>query len=291
MDLENFPTNETAKDMMSMVSPVYDRSYVAKWLFEVMGQPMGLAKSTAMDLKNQAAPETATWSIPYWEQRYGITPDDSLKLKDRRSAVIRKRKFRKPMNPARIEMLVEELCGRKCEFVENTAPHFFEIKLLPGDTGVVLEKVIELVNEAKQSQKSFRVVFETPVSLRIRAEPRFLIFPYRMTGEKQKTGQYPDRNMVGVISRAELQVAADGDSQVFPHVLAGTTPDVANIGVFPSVQLQASVLEDGVTFPYPITGTEPDISVLGEIEDGGIKAAVEGTPGSAVYKICGSRKL
>lgn len=28
MDLENFPTRETAKDMLSMISPIYDRSYV-----------------------------------------------------------------------------------------------------------------------------------------------------------------------------------------------------------------------------------------------------------------------
>ena len=30
MDLENFPTRETAKDMLSMISPIYDRSYVGK---------------------------------------------------------------------------------------------------------------------------------------------------------------------------------------------------------------------------------------------------------------------
>ena len=34
MDLENFPTRETAKDMLSMISPIYDRSYVGKWIFQ-----------------------------------------------------------------------------------------------------------------------------------------------------------------------------------------------------------------------------------------------------------------
>lgn len=39
MDLENFPTRESAKDMLSMVSPIYDRSYVGKWIFQVMAAP------------------------------------------------------------------------------------------------------------------------------------------------------------------------------------------------------------------------------------------------------------
>lgn len=32
-DLENFPTRELAKDMMSMISPIYDNSYVGKMDF------------------------------------------------------------------------------------------------------------------------------------------------------------------------------------------------------------------------------------------------------------------
>ena len=44
MDLENFPTRETAKDMLSMISPIYDRSYVGKWIFQVMAASMELAR-------------------------------------------------------------------------------------------------------------------------------------------------------------------------------------------------------------------------------------------------------
>ena len=36
-DLENFPTRELARDMMGMISPIYDNSYVGKWIFEVGG--------------------------------------------------------------------------------------------------------------------------------------------------------------------------------------------------------------------------------------------------------------
>lgn len=53
MDLENFPTRESAKDMLSMVSPIYDRSYVGKWIFQVMAAPMELARETVEDIKNR----------------------------------------------------------------------------------------------------------------------------------------------------------------------------------------------------------------------------------------------
>ena len=51
MDLENFPTREMARDMMSMISPIYDRSYVGKWIFEVMSVALELARQTVDDLQ------------------------------------------------------------------------------------------------------------------------------------------------------------------------------------------------------------------------------------------------
>lgn len=82
---ENFPTRETAKDMLSMISPIYDRSYVGKWIFQVMAAPLELARETVEDMKNQAFPETATWSLPWWEERYGITGNEGKPLEERRA--------------------------------------------------------------------------------------------------------------------------------------------------------------------------------------------------------------
>ena len=81
-DLENFPTRELARDMMGMISPIYDNSYVGKWIFEVMSVPLSLAQKTINELREQAFPETATWSLPYWEKSYGIPTNESLALKN-----------------------------------------------------------------------------------------------------------------------------------------------------------------------------------------------------------------
>lgn len=62
MDLENFPTRETAKDMLSMISPIYDRSYVGKWIFQVMAASMELARETVISIHAPARGATAILS-------------------------------------------------------------------------------------------------------------------------------------------------------------------------------------------------------------------------------------
>lgn len=37
-DIDKFPESEAAKRMLSRISPIYDNSYVGKWLYEVMGR-------------------------------------------------------------------------------------------------------------------------------------------------------------------------------------------------------------------------------------------------------------
>lgn len=86
IDLEHFPTCETSKRMLARVSPIYERSYVGKWLYQVMGLEMEDARRLFDELRQQAFPETATWGLTYWEQRYGITPNPADDLEARRQA-------------------------------------------------------------------------------------------------------------------------------------------------------------------------------------------------------------
>lgn len=256
-DLESFPTRELARDMMGMISPIYDNSYVGKWIFEVMSVPLSLAQDTINELREQAFPETATWSLPYWEQSYGLPTNEALSIEERRSRVISKRNYRKPMNPARIEMLLKELCGRDVKLIENTAPHTFEISVSPGTSEASLDQIIKLVNEVKQAQKSFRVVFDTPTTIKIRADPQPQKFPYRMTARGRKAGTYPHRAYDARLTALQLQASSEGK---------------------------------GVEFPYPISGTKPDRSFLAEIEPGALNVQVDSTNAEVLYRACGSKR-
>ena len=65
MNLEQFPTSETAKKMLSYITGngFYDNSYVGKWIFQVMGEEMGDARAIIDELPLQAFVETATWGL------------------------------------------------------------------------------------------------------------------------------------------------------------------------------------------------------------------------------------
>lgn len=258
MDLENFPTREMARDMMSMISPIYDRSYVGKWIFEVMSVALELARQTVDDLQNEAFPDTATWSLPLWEEAYGIPTNESLSIEERRKALVKKRNFRRPMNPYRIAQLVTEICGRPVELIENVAPHTFEIRIGPGTSEAEIQAIIDTVKEVKQSQKSFRVVFDTAVGVKIHAETYRSAFGYRMTGTSKKAGRWPRPNVIGKVIRSKIIIGPE---------------------------------EKQIAFPYVIAGTEPDVNMQGKISVPGLNARISGEKAGIVYKICGAKRL
>ena len=111
-DIEKFPNNEIAQKMLERVSPIYENSYVGKWLFEVMGIEMAEARALIESLKNQCFPATATWGLRYWEERYGISPDEKRDIKERRAAVIARQTRAEALSPAALEDILESLTGR-----------------------------------------------------------------------------------------------------------------------------------------------------------------------------------
>lgn len=185
IDLENFPTRETAKYMLSMVSPIYENSYVGKWLFEVMSYFLEIARQTVIeDLPKEAFPETATWTLPYWEQAYGIPINESLTVEQRRAKIVRRRNYRKPMNPARMASLVQEVSGCEAEIVENTAPHTFDVQVYAGDGTVDYDTIRKTIYNAKQSQKHARICMTTQIGITIHAEQQSRLYPFILCGSR-----------------------------------------------------------------------------------------------------------
>lgn len=154
-DLENFPTRVAAKRMMSRISPIYDNSYVAKWIFEVMGIEIDSARNKYDELRLQAFPETATWSLAYWEQKYGIPVNESLDIETRRKNIISRMGYRAPMNPCRVEKIVESICSRTTTVIENVAPYTFEVIIGDGDTVIDYPDVIKQLKKIKPSHQRF----------------------------------------------------------------------------------------------------------------------------------------
>ena len=93
MNLEQFPTSETAKKMLSYITGngFYDNSYVGKWIFQVMGEEMGDARAIIDELPLQAFVETATWGLRYHEEKYRLPIRENLSPDERRKIILEKR--------------------------------------------------------------------------------------------------------------------------------------------------------------------------------------------------------
>lgn len=151
IDLDHFPTSQSAIRMMSRVSPIYDRSYVAKWLYEIMGAETDIVRLRFEELRLQAFPETATWAISYWEQKYNIPINETLDLETRRKNILARRSIHAPMNPARVEQILSDICGYEVTTVENVKPYCFRVTIKCGKNEIDLDAVIKQLKKIKPS--------------------------------------------------------------------------------------------------------------------------------------------
>ena len=214
-DIEQFPTSPAAARMMSRISPIYDRSYVGKWIFQVMGLDMDNVRLRFEELRLQAFPETATWGLPYWEQRYGIVPSSTQTIEERRRAVLLKRNAREPINPAKVEYIVETMTGMPAKVTENVAPYTFSVEIF-GDGGEIdYDAVCAKLKRTKPSHLQMILFVAASTGIKIKHAGEKWPFPYRMAGT------YPDTNTVGVLQDTEIDNDIGRSVSPFQYPLCG----------------------------------------------------------------------
>ncbi len=166
-DIERFPESEVAKRMLSRVSPIYEKAYVGKWLFEVIGIEMDEVHKIFRELPEQRFVESVTWGVAYLEQKYGIGNDDSLSLEARRSRLKKKRRRRYPLNPFHMEKLIKDFVGLSVEVDETLESGILHIGT---EVNADLSNSVSLFTEIKRIKPAHlmvhidtKVVAETPI--------------------------------------------------------------------------------------------------------------------------------
>ncbi len=166
-DLENFPTSESAKKMLSYVSDgFYDESYVGKWLFQVMGIEYDKALEIVTDLPSQFFPETATWGLMYHEIKWGLPVRLNLSYEERRRLIYQKRDYRAPMTPYRMEKCLEDATGFEVHIADVNDPgeygfipphpNVFKAYFL-GEGSLDSKVAFEILNRLKQSHTTYTI--------------------------------------------------------------------------------------------------------------------------------------
>lgn len=169
IDLDNFPTSQSAQDMLATVTPgFYANSYVGKWLYQVMGLEMDEARQLIADeLPLQMFPETATWGLMYHELKWGLPVRDYLPYEKRRSLIYERRDKRAPMTPYRMENMLQSVTGFEasiCDIHDGgkwgykvTHPNSF-IAVFVGDGSLNTKDVKQLLDSAKQSHTTYIII-------------------------------------------------------------------------------------------------------------------------------------
>ena len=285
-DIEKFPTSPTALRMMSRISPIYDRSYVGKWIFQTMGQDFDDIRLRFEELRLQAFPETATWGLGYWEQRYGIVPVSGQTLEERRRAVLLKRNARDPMNPAKVEYIIQTMTGFSAKVTENVADYTFAVEIFSDGGTLDFDAVYRALKRIKPSHQRMLLYLSATTGITIRPTHEVWLFPYRMAGI------YPQTNVVGVLQDTEISLETGGEATGYTYPMAGehvagTLPQENIVAAIRQVDIAQQVKGQAAPFPYPVAGTAPDTNAIGIITGDGMTAAVDTSIARFDFPLCG----
>lgn len=172
-ELELFPTSESALKMLSYVTPgFYDKSYVGKWMFQVMGLEYDKALKLAEELPEQFFPETATWGLCWHEIKWGLPVQENLPYEERRQLIYRKRDYRAPMTPYRMEGYLKTATGFDVRIADINdpgdygfvAPHPNVFKAyFMGEGTLASKRARAMLNELKQSHTMFTMNDRTEI--------------------------------------------------------------------------------------------------------------------------------
>lgn len=222
-ELEQFPSSESARKMLSYVTQgFYDKSYVGKWLFQVMGLEYDEAVRILEELPKQFFPETATWGLMYHEIKWGLPVREHLEYEERRRLIYQKRDLKSPMTPYKMEQYLKNAVGFEVHVSDvNDAgkfgflpehPNVFKLDFI-GDGTLDAATVKTMVNRLKQSHTSYlindRIIIvldnrklekSTMPGMTIRA--RFFFWKDKAVDEGWKL----DENVTGILQKLQIRL-------------------------------------------------------------------------------------
>ncbi len=153
--MEKILKSPSAQRIIDFVAPVYGESYTALWLYEVIGRVLDDVVNSADSLRGQALPQTATWTLPYWEKEYGLSIDPSWTVEKRQANIITKIKFTPPANPKKLEEFASAATGADCYITENVSKNTFAVSF-EGRAGS-LERLAAVINKSKPAHLLWQI--------------------------------------------------------------------------------------------------------------------------------------
>lgn len=156
-DLDIIHSPEAQMFLRSVTEGFYNRSYLALWLYEVIGREWDEMAAWSNDLKNEIFVQTCTWSIAIWEWVYGFEPDESLTLEERRQRILSKVRGVRPINPEVMRRGISEVSGSRAEVQDFSNPYSFSVTMNVTNRPIPMERVLRFIYETKPAHLAVSV--------------------------------------------------------------------------------------------------------------------------------------
>lgn len=139
--IEKIIKSPSAQKALSSISPIYAESFVGLWLLEVIGRQLDDLEKWGEEYKDQVVPYTAAWSIPYWEEQFGLLSSETLTIEQRRNAVVARIQTRAPINPEKLGRIASLAAGVEVKIVEQPGEYQFRVEMT-DPSGVYNKKAL-----------------------------------------------------------------------------------------------------------------------------------------------------
>lgn len=149
-----------AQKIIREISPLYGEAYTVLWLIQVIGTVLDSIVEWSEDLEKQVRPQTATWSIPLWEEQYRISAEPGWTKERRRQNIVNKCATRGAMNPNKMEKIVSTAAGAAARIEELTGKNHFTVYISAKQDLVDEELVLKEINKAKPAYLIYSVIYE-----------------------------------------------------------------------------------------------------------------------------------
>ena len=298
MDLENFPKSEGGKRLLGRVSSdFYAKSYVGKWLYQVMGEEMDSLREIVESLPDQEFVDTATWGLDYWELMYGLDIRRDMSESWRRSRIHELRDILVPPTPSSMEHTIESITGRRasvkdCYEDKSLPPNVFTVEVKDGPEPVDISKVRSKIDELKQSHTSYTLYQSIDVGIVVQERSS------EHRARHTLTGTVPRTSTGGIINRDSVEVLENPGSYNSVHykagmIAAGTIPRMSTGAIINLSSVEMNT-EDGSHVSVhektglTTSGTKPRESIGTALSSGEVLVDTESEENLTIAEIAGS---
>ena len=117
-------------DMYEALPLYYHDMYISRNIIEQEAKEFERLTKWVAEIVDQANPATATWSIDRWERIFGIVPDPTKTIEQRRSVIISRLRGVGPVNIPLIESVAAAFNGAEVEAREDNPNYLVEIEFV-----------------------------------------------------------------------------------------------------------------------------------------------------------------